>query len=194
VRSDAETAVDGRWRRGPGRAVFDAAARELGELRVIAEDLGLITEPVTRLRQQLGFPGMLVSLFGFDPDDPGGPHRPENHTQDRWIYVSTHDTDTAAGWFADAQAEQREALGSALIAAGIEEDEPHWALIRLASSSPCPVAMLAAQDVLGLDSEARTNVPGTKGEAWRWKLEPGQLTAEHAQRLRAATQEAGRLP
>jgi len=194
VASEADTAVEGHWRRGPGRAVFDAAARELGELRVIAEDLGFITEPVTRLRQELGFPGMLVSLFSFDPDDPAGPHRPENHTGDRWIYVSTHDTDTAAGWYADASDEQRGALATALTAAGIEEKEPHWALIRLAFSSPCPVAMLAAQDVLGLGSAARMNVPGTKGASWRWRLEPGQLTLEHARRLRQATTEARRLP
>jgi 4-alpha-glucanotransferase len=194
VASGAETAIDGRWRRGPGRAVFDAAARELGELRVIAEDLGVITEPVVRLRRELGFPGMLVSLFGFDPDDLDGPHRPENHSEDRWIYLSTHDTDTAAGWFSQASAEQRAGLDAALAAAGIQEAEPHWALVRLAFSSPCPVAMLAAQDVLGLGSEARMNVPGTKGRSWRWKLEPGQLTAEHARRLRAATLEAARLP
>jgi len=196
VAGDAETAVDGRWRRGPGRAVFDAAARELGELGVIAEDLGLITEPVTRLRRELGFPGMLVTLFGFDPDDPDGPHRPENHAEDRWIYVSTHDTDTTAGWFADASEEQRAGLAAALAARSIQEDtgDEHWGLIRLAFSSPCPVAMLAAQDVLGLGSEARMNVPGTKGRSWRWKLEPGQLTAAHARRLRAATQEARRLP
>ena len=195
VASDAATAVDGRWRRGPGRAVFSAAARELGALEVIAEDLGVITEPVTRLRQELGFPGMLVSLFGFDPDDPDGPHRPENHTADRWIYVSTHDTDTAAGWFADASAGQREGFAAALAERDIAEPagEEHWALIRLAFTSPCPVAMLAAQDVLGLGSEARMNVPGTKGRSWRWKLEPGQLTAEHAARLRAATADAGRL-
>ena len=193
VPSDAESAVEGHWRRGPGRAVFDAAARELGDLAVIAEDLGVITEPVTRLRRKLGFPGMLVTLFGFDPDDPEGPHRPENHTEDRWIYLSTHDTDTAAGWLSTASDGQRAELQAALAVAGIEEAERHWALVRLAFSSRCPVAMLAAQDVLGLGSQARMNVPGTKGRSWRWKLEPGQLTAEHARRLRAATQEAGRL-
>ena len=196
VPGEAENARDGRWRRGPGRAVFDAAARELGELEVVAEDLGVITEPVTRLRQELGFPGMLVTLFGFDPDDPGGPHRPENHAEDRWIYVSTHDTDTAAGWWAHASPAQREELAAALRARDIAEPagQEHWALIRLAFSSPCPVAMLAAQDVLGLGSQARMNVPGTKGSSWRWKLEPGQLTAAHARRLRAATRAAGRLP
>ncbi len=193
VAGDADTAADGAWRRGPGKAVFVAAARELGELSVVAEDLGVITKPVTRLRRELGFPGMLVTLFGFDPD---GPHRPENHSEDSWIYVSTHDTDTAAGWWADASPGQRAGLAEALAERGIAEaaGDEHWALTRLAFSSPCPVAMLAAQDVLGLGSEARMNVPGTKGQSWRWQLTPGQLTAEHAARLRAATQEAGRLP
>ncbi len=196
VPSDATTAIGGQWRRGPGRAVFDAAARELGELEVIAEDLGVITEPVTRLRQTLGFPGMLVTLFGFDPDDPTGPHRPENHQPDRWVYVSTHDTDTAAGWWSDASEEQRAGVAAALEERGLElrEGEEHWALLELTFASPCPVAMLAAQDVLGLGSEARMNVPGTKGKSWRWKLEPGQLTRAHAKRLRAATEAAGRLP
>ena len=139
---------------------------------------------------------MLVTLFGFDPEDPHGPHRPENHTEDHWIYVSTHDTDTAAGWWAGAPADQREALERALRDRDIAEREgqEHWALIRLAFSSPCPVAMLAAQDVLGLGAESRMNVPGTKGSSWRWKLEPGQLGARDATRLREATREAGRLP
>ena len=196
VAGDAETARGGRWRRGPGRAVFDAASRELGDLGVVAEDLGVITEPVTRLRTALGFPGMLVSLFGFDPDDPRGPHRPENHTPDRWIYVTTHDTDTAQGWYDHASTEQRAGFAAALAERGIAESAgaEHWALVRLAFSSPCPVAMLSAQDVLGLGSEARTNVPGTKGRSWRWKLEPGQLTDAHAARLREITREAGRMP
>ncbi len=193
VPSSDSTAIGGTWRRGPGRAVFDAARRELGDFEVVAEDLGVITEPVTRLRRTLGFPGMLVTLFGFDPDDPDGPHRPENHTPDRWIYLSTHDTDTAAGWLASASEEQLDGLRGALSVAGVS-GEDHWAMAELAFSSVCPVAMLAAQDVLGLGSEARMNVPGTKGKSWRWQLSEGQLTAEHAARLRALTEAAGRLP
>jgi 4-alpha-glucanotransferase len=195
VPADAPTAKHGAWKRGPGRAVFDAAARELGELAVIAEDLGVITPPVTKLRRLLGFPGMLVLQFGFDPGDPRGPHRPENHTEDAWVYVSTHDTDTARGWWDGASDEQRAAVRVALDRAGIgAEEEPHWALIRLGASSICPVSMLAAQDVLGLGSEARMNIPGTQGRSWRWKLEPGQLTGDHARRLREVTAEGGRLP
>jgi len=197
VPGDAPTAKHGSWKRGPGRAVFDAAARELGELAVIAEDLGVITPPVTKLRRELGFPGMLVLQFGFDPGDPRGPHRPENHTEDAWVYVSTHDTDTARGWWDGASEEQRAAVRVALERAGIGPDaleDPHWALIRLGAASVCPVSMLAAQDVLGLGSGARMNIPGTQGRSWRWKLEPGQLTAGHARRLREVTEEGGRLP
>jgi 4-alpha-glucanotransferase len=195
VPAGAPTAKHGSWKRGPGRAVFDAAARELGELAVIAEDLGVITPPVTKLRRLLGFPGMLVLQFGFDPGDPRGPHRPENHVEDAWVYVSTHDTDTARGWWDGASPEQRAAVRAALDRAGLEAgDEPHWDLIRLGASSPCPVSMLAAQDVLGLGSEARMNIPGTQGRSWRWKLEDGQLTGDHARRLREVTAEGGRLP
>ena len=195
VPAGAPTAQHGAWKRGPGRAVFDAAARELGELAVVAEDLGVITPPVTKLRRDLGFPGMLVLQFGFDPGDPRGPHRPENHTEDAWVYVSTHDTDTAGGWWESANREQRAAVHAALSRAGIEDaEEPHWALIRLGAASICPVSMLAAQDVLGLGSEARMNIPGTQGRSWRWKLEPGQLTDDHARRLREITAEGGRLP
>lgn len=189
VPADAETAIGGTWRRGPGRAVFDHAQRELGPLAVIAEDLGVITPPVTKLRRDLGFPGMLVTQFGFDPDDPRGPHRPENHPTDgdAWIYVSTHDTDTAAGWWSTAGEERQDAVRAALRAAEVEDadpdDEPSWAMIELGFSSPCPVAMTSAQDVLGLGSEGRMNVPGTKGASWRWALEEGQLTAQHAARL-----------
>ncbi len=196
VPGDATTAVDGRWRRGPGRAVFGAATKELGAFEVVAEDLGVITEPVTRLRRSLGFPGMLVTLFGFDPEDPDGPHRLENHSEDAWAYVSTHDTDTAAGWWSAASPEERAEVERVAGQEGIalRSGEEHWALVELTFASPCPVAMLAAQDVLGLGSDARMNVPGTKGMSWRWGLSQGEPTAEHARRLRAATEAAGRLP
>jgi 4-alpha-glucanotransferase len=178
----------GRWRRGPGHAVFRAMSDELGTLPLIAEDLGVITPAVTRLRQELGFPGMVVLQWAFDPDDPHGPHRVENHEQHSIAYSGTHDTDTLAGWWAaidDAQRAQAEA-------AMPDDDDPLWALIRLLFASPAVVAMTQLQDILGLGSEARMNVPGTKGGSWKWRLEPGQLTADHARRLRAATEEAQR--
>jgi len=193
VPAHAKDARGGRWIRGPGRAVFDAAAAELGELPVIAEDLGVITEPVTRLRRRLGFPGMVVVQFGFDPDDPHGPHRLEHHVADSVVYTGTHDNDTLRGWWETLPDAMRQAAEAQIADAGVVEDEPWWSLIRLTFSSPARLAMIQAQDVLGLGSEARMNIPGRATGSWRWRMAPGALTAEHAKRLRAATEESGRL-
>src|SRR4051794_21588563 len=181
-------ARSGRWRRGPGQAVFDAMSAELGTLPLIAEDLGVIPPAVTRLRRDLGLPGMVVLQWAFDPDDPRGPHRLANHEEQSIAYSGTHDTDTLAGWREAAGAGQRAQAESMRPA----DDDPHWALRRRRCSSRAGVAMSQRQDVLGLGSEARMTVPGTKGRSWRWRLEPGALTAAHARRLRAATEEAGR--
>jgi 4-alpha-glucanotransferase len=184
----------GTWQRGPGRAPFAAAAAELGApMSFIAEDLGVITPPVTRLRRELGFPGMVVLQFAFDPDDPRGPHRLENHGADVVAYTGTHDTDTLRGWWSTLEPARRDEALSALRSAGLADDDIDWGLIRLWMRSPAPLVMLQVQDVLGLGSEARMNLPGTAGGAWKFALAPGQLTAEHARRLRAVTEEAGRL-
>jgi 4-alpha-glucanotransferase len=186
----------GTWRRGPGRAPFDAAQRELGWPgfgSFIAEDLGVITPPVTRLRRALGYPGMVVLQFAFDPEDPRGPHRLENHGTDVVAYTGTHDTDTLRGWWDTLEAPRRDEALGALRAAGLEDDDVDWGLIRLWMGSPAPLVMLQVQDVLGLGSEARMNLPGTAGGAWKFALRNGQLKAAHAERLRAATEEAGRL-
>jgi 4-alpha-glucanotransferase len=186
VPEGAADASAGGWRRGPGRAPFDAIAAELGQLQWVAEDLGVITPPVTELRQSLGLPGMAVLIFGFDPDDPDGPHRPENITEDRVAYTTTHDTDTVRGFLDTAS----DPVRAELLTAGVRD---HWDLLRVAWESPAPLAMTSAQDVLGLGSEHRMNVPGRASGSWRWKLEPGQLTSREARRLRALTEDAGRL-
>jgi 4-alpha-glucanotransferase len=175
VPEDADTAKEGRWRRGPGAAPFRAAERELGPLPVLAEDLGDITPPVTRLRESLGFPGMAVMQFGFG-DDPKSVHELPNHVEDMAVYASTHDSDTLVGW------------------ATKKWDDPpsSWELIALTFSSRARLAMIQAQDVLGLGTEARMNLPGKEDGNWGWRLSPGQLTAEHAQRLREITVDAGR--
>ena len=189
VPEEAATARDGTWKRGPGAAPFAAALRELGSLPFIAEDLGVITPPVDRLRDALGLPGMVVLQFGFDPDDPDGPHRIENHAEDRIAYSGTHDSDTLRGWYETAAAPVRAQIDAAIG----ETDEPSWSLIELTFSSPARVAMLQTQDVLGLGGEARMNVPGREGGNWGWQLEKGQLTKQHAKRLRAATEAAARI-
>jgi 4-alpha-glucanotransferase len=188
----ARTALHGHWKRGPGRAVFEAAIREFGEaLPFIAEDLGVITEPVERLRDSLGLPGMLVLQFGFDPDDPRGPHRLENHVENRFVYSGTHDADTVRGWYDSLPEERRAEVDDAIDARGVRSPESWWSLIRLTFSSPARVAMTQAQDILGLGSEARMNIPGQIGKAWKWKLDR-PLPKDLAKRLHDATQEANR--
>ena len=192
VPKGARDARGGRWVRGPGRAVFDAATTELGALPIVAEDLGVITEPVRRLRDELGFPGMAVLQFAFDPAHPDGPHAPRNHREHQVVYTGTHDSDTLRGWWEGLPRDSRALAESELQSAGIEEPEIWWALNRLALGSRAGIAMLQAQDLLGLGSEARMNLPGRAGGSWRWRLEPGQLGEREAERLLAMTREAGR--
>jgi 4-alpha-glucanotransferase len=179
-----KTAKHGRWRRGPGAELFAAVTRELGGLPVIAEDLGLITPPVYRLRDELDLPGMVVLLWAFG-GRPSNLHRLENHRQNEVVYTSTHDTDTTVGWFAALPPRRRTATG-------LDPREPHWGLIDLAYRSPAALAIVPAQDVLGLGSESRMNRPGQTYGNWEWRLEPGQLTGALARRLRKLVDEHGR--
>ena len=185
VPARARSARAGRWRRGPGSAPFDAARRELRALSLIAEDLGVITPPVERLRLELGLPGMVVLQFGFG-GGPRNPHRPENHVELLVVYTGTHDTETAVGWWNSLSPKARAATG-------LDPAEPHWSLIELAQASPAVLSIVPAQDVLGLGSEARMNRPGLSEGNWRWRLEQGQLTPALAARLREATARGGRL-
>lgn len=194
VPAGARTAIAGTWRRGPGSALFNALARSLGsDLPLIAEDLGVITPAVARLRDELSLPGMLVVQFGFDPRRPRSPHRFENHVEHRVVYASTHDQDTTRGWLDSLPLERRAFVDSELARLGFAEREPWWGVIRLAWSSPARMAIVQAQDVLGLGSEARMNQPTRARGSWRWQMRRGALTAALAERLRAVTEEAGRL-
>ncbi len=193
VPEGAPDARRGRWLRGPGAAPFLAARRELGELALIAEDLGVITPAVTRLRDRLALPGMVVLEWAFEPGDPDSPHRLENHREHSVVYTATHDQETLCGWWQGLDAVRRAAVGEELRARAIREREPPWSLIRLALSSRASLAMMQAQDILGLGNEARMNVPGRAGGNWRWRLAPGALTPALARRLREVTQESGRL-
>jgi 4-alpha-glucanotransferase len=178
------TAQYGRWRRGPGADLFHAVQHELGPLPVIAEDLGMITEPVTRLRRELGFPGMLVLQFAFD-GTRDNPYLPENHEEDAVVYTGTHDNDTTRGWWESLSDEQRARTP-------LDWHDPVWSLIELAESSRARLALVPLQDVLELGSEARMNHPGTSEGNWAWRYDPGALTDERAARLRDATQRHGR--
>jgi len=137
---------------------------------------------------------MLVLQFGFEPDEPRSVHRMANHAEHRFVYTGTHDHDTARGFMEGLDPARRAVLDAELAAREISEPRaPWWGLIRLAMSSPARVAMLQAQDVLGLGSEGRMNDPTRDSGQWRWRLERGALTARLARRLREATEESGRL-
>lgn len=186
VRAGMRTAKTGRWRRGPGIDFFRAVSQALGRVPLIVEDLGVITPPVRALRDRLGLPGMVVLQFAFRGPSTN-PHRPENHRRNLVVYTGTHDTDTTVGWW--------RSLPRRLQArTGLDPAEPHWSLIRTALRSRAAIAIVPAQDVLGLDSAARMNRPGTSGaHNWSWRLDPGQLTPELAARLGDETRTANRL-
>jgi 4-alpha-glucanotransferase len=179
------TARSGRWRPGPGAELFRAVERDLGPLPLIAEDLGHITPPVYALRDELGLPGMVVLLWAFRRRKRN-PHDPANYRRNSVAYTSTHDTDTAAGWFSALSARERAATG-------LDPHQPSWSLIELAYASRAGLAIVPAQDVLGLGSEARMNRPGRTEGNWRWKLDRGALTPALARRLRDLAEQHGRV-
>jgi 4-alpha-glucanotransferase len=188
-----ETAMHGEWRPGPGRALFDAVRAELGGLPVIAEDLGIITPEVEALRDALGLPGMRVLQFGLGGDDPQNPHIPSNYVHNTVAYTGTHDNDTALGWYADADHEQRR-QAHALAGDGDGDGEMHWRMIEAVLRSDSGWAIVPLQDVLGLGGQARMNTPGVAEGNWAWRLREGELTPELAARLAALVHATGRAP
>jgi len=187
---DAEeaTAINGRWMAGPGAHFFRAVERRLGRLPLIAEDLGLITPEVERLREELGYPGMRVLQFAFD-GDPHNTHLPGNYPELSVAYTGTHDNDTIASWWSGVGEEER---GRVRYFLG-EHDPGSWSFIEAVMNSRSKLAIFPLQDVLGLGTEARMNTPGRAADNWSWRL--GELpSAEAAERLRAVTERGGRLP
>ncbi len=182
------TAERGRWVEGPGTALFELLEEALGPLPVIAEDLGIITEDVTRLRLRLGFPGMKVLHFAFG-DNARNPYLPHNYDQRCVVYTGTHDNDTTVGWFAACSERERQGVLRYL---GTGSREIHWDLIRLAFASVAEMAIVPLQDILGLGSWARMNIPGLPKGNWIWRFLPGHLQEEHARRLRDLTTTYGR--
>jgi 4-alpha-glucanotransferase len=184
VRRGNKTAKSGRWRRGPGTRLFRAVERELGPLRVVAEDLGVITEPVVRLRHELGFPGMVVLQFALGRDR-ANPHLPANHVAQSVVYTGTHDNDTTVGWWESLSEADR-------VRSGRDPADPAWSLLDAAWSSRAALAIAPLQDVLRLGNEARMNLPGSQDGNWTWRYDRRALTAELAAELRALTERSGR--
>ena len=182
------TAIKGRWVEGPKDALFTTVMATLGDLAVIAEDLGIITESVNELRERLGFPGIRVLQFAFDSDD-ANPHLPCNHTEDVVAYPGTHDNDTSAGWYETVSPHTEGRLERC---AGEPIGSPSEVLLRLAWESRASTAIATVQDLLGLGTEARMNTPATVEGNWCWRMKHGALTDEIAEGLARLTRESGR--
>jgi 4-alpha-glucanotransferase len=187
----APTAAAGRWMPGPGSALFAAATAQLGPLPLIAEDLGVITPPVVALREEFDYPGMRILQFAFG-DDPEAPNYvPHNYVPQTVVYTGTHDNDTTVGWFKSqagaGTTRTAEQIASekahALAYMNTRGTEIHWDMIRLAVASVARLAVYPMQDVLDLGTDARMNLPSTTSGNWRWRLAPGQFTAQHERRL-----------
>lgn len=196
------TAVNGRWVKGPGAHLFEAVRRELGELPIVAENLGVITPEVEAIRERFGFPGMAILQFAFGTDPQGPGFRPHNYHRDLVAYTGTHDNDTAVGWWRstgegdstrtaeDVAAEKdcaRRYLGS-------DGREIHWDMIRALLGSVADVAIVPLQDVLGLGSEARMNLPARPSGNWGWRFAAADLTDALAGRLRDLAEIYDRAP
>lgn len=182
------TAIHGRWRPGPGAALFDAVAQALGPSPIIAEDLGIVTPEVHALRRRFKFPGMRVLQFAF-AEGNRNPYLPHHHEPDSVVYTGTHDNDTARGWWASASEHERTHASAYLATDG---HEIHWDLIRAALASVADTAIVPMQDVLGLGSEHRMNRPGEASGHWEWRFRWEQVGPEHAARLAALSRLYGR--
>lgn len=174
------TAVNGRWVPGPSDDLFIVLRQQLGDLPFIAEDLGVITADVAALRERLKVPGMRVMQFGFG--NPGAhiylPHKFEPNTV---VYTGTHDNDTTPGWWQNGATAEEKRFAAAYL--GQHEDGIHWAMIRAAEGSVARLCVIPVQDVMGLGSEARMNVPSSSDGNWSWRYPPDALKPELARKL-----------
>jgi 4-alpha-glucanotransferase len=191
VPAEEETALHGHWVKGPGAELFEVLEAELGSLPVIAENLGVITPEVEEIRNRFHFPGMAILQFAFGNDPQGPSFRPHNYSRELAAYTGTHDNDTTVGWWNSTGAEDTRtpedvAKERKFARAYLNfTDEPiHWVLIRGVMASVADLAIIPLQDVLGLGTEARMNLPGTAKGNWRWRCRPGVLNSDLTQRLR----------
>jgi 4-alpha-glucanotransferase len=189
IPASSATAQEGRWVKGPGKGLFDAISKALGDVPIIAEDLGFITADVHELRQALGYPGMKILQFAFGGD---GEHEFLPHTFDpnTVVYTGTHDNDTARGWWDNASENERRFAGTYL---ACTPQDVHWGLIRSALNSVANWAVFPLQDVLGLESEHRMNTPGTLGGSnWAWRFNWKTMGSEPGRVLGLMTAASGR--
>ena len=193
----ATTAMHGEWVKGPGLSLFEAVQSAMGtdDLPFVAENLGVITPGVEALRARLQLPGMAILQFAFGNDPQAPDFKPHNYPRNLVVYTGTHDNDTTVGWWTGgighstrSNTDRENEREHATRYLGLHEREVNWQFIRAVLASVADTAIIPAQDLLGLGSEARMNRPGTDTGNWRWRLTPGQLTREIALRLAILTE------
>jgi 4-alpha-glucanotransferase len=183
-----KTAINGEWMPAPGRDLLEAIREQLGDLPIIAEDLGVITDDVIELRRDFSFPGMKILQFAFDSDEEND-FLPHTYPRSCIAYTGTHDNDTTLGWFVASKEQDRQTLREYF---NPDERDISWSFIKLAWSSVADFAIVPLQDILKLGSEARMNIPGTASGNWKWRFKAGSLTDDHALRLKKITKTYGR--
>lgn len=190
VKYGEKTAMYGRWIKGPGAAFFESLEQQLGRLPIIAEDLGVITHEVEKLRDRFHMPGMKILQFAFGSGWGNG-YLPHNYPRNCVAYTGTHDNDTTMGWFTQLPPAEKDAVRSYL--GRSEDNQIHWDLIRVAMSSVADWSIVPVQDLLGVGGEGRMNTPG-KGEGnWEWRYRAGALTDGLRDRLRHSSEVYGRF-
>lgn len=187
------TAEYGKWEKGPGLALFQAVKKELGELDIIAEDLGYLTKSVLKLVADTGYPGMKVLQFAFDSREESD-YLPHNYPHNCVVYTGTHDNNTVLGWLGEMAPGDRKFAKRYMHNAKTARKDLPWDFIRLALASVANLAIIPIQDYLCLGSEARINMPSTLGSNWKWRLKPEQIDDKLLEKMRDMTKLYGRLP
>ena len=188
-----KTAEFGKWQKGPGFELFRKIKEEMGDLDMIAEDLGFLTDSVIRLVERTGHPGMKVLQFAFD-SRADSDYLPHNYRQNTVVYTGTHDNDTTVGWFAGMKAADRKMALSYLNRKGFESDKDlALSFVKLAMSSVSKLCIIPMQDWLGLDGRARINLPSTVGGNWVWRMKSKAFTDKLAKEIRGITKLYARL-
>lgn len=187
-----KTARNGRWRKGPGISFFKEIEKQLGHLNIIAEDLGYLTPEVIQMVKDTGYPGMKVLQFAFDVRDTGSGYLPHTYYPNCVVYAGTHDNDTVNGWMKTAPKESTERAKEYLNLS--EKEGYNWGFLRGAYESVANLAVMQFQDILGLGSEGRMNIPSTTGNNWTWRTGKGTFDPILAQKLYRWMDLYGRLP
>ncbi len=189
-----KTAINGTWQKGPGKSFFLEMERRLGPLPIIAEDLGIITPAVEKLRDDLGYPGMKILLFAFD-GKPDNKYLPQNMQRNCVVYTGTHDNDTAVGWYLAPEVTQDSRRQAKRQANKTNNDASsfHQDMIYLAHSSTAALSIIPMQDLLGFGNDCRMNIPSTTEGNWSWRCAQRFITDELADWFRETTEFFGRL-